>query len=81
MQRTYLPLLLTYQLGYVLVVILSTIFVLWRVGKRKKWSGEGQDGFQTSHLLAPSINGETKLTGGFGGGTVTNFNGVGIFVR
>lgn len=63
----------------VLATILSTIFVLWRFGKEQQWSAEGQDRFQPSHLLAPSIDGETKLTAAFGGHTVSKVNGVGIF--
>ena len=64
----------------VLSAILSTIFVLWRFGKEQQWSAEGSDRFQPEHLLEkPSHLGETKLTTAFGGGTISNVNGVGIF--
>jgi len=62
-----------------LAVILSIIFTLWRFGKEQQWSAEGEDRFQTSHLLIPTENGDVRLTPGFGGGQVSKVNGIGIF--
>jgi KUP system potassium uptake protein len=62
-----------------LSAILSFIFVLWRFGKENQWASENEDRFQPSHLLTTSASGEVKLTQAFGGMTVSQVNGVGIF--
>ncbi|KAG0646766.1 Potassium transporter 5 [Hyphodiscus hymeniophilus] len=62
-----------------LAAILSFIFILWRFGKEQQWSSEGEDRFQTSHLLNTTSSGEVQLSPNFGGGAVSQVNGVGIF--
>jgi KUP system potassium uptake protein len=53
--------------------------VLWRYGKENQWRAEGEDHFQPSHLLTTSSSGEVRLTSLFGGGPVSEVNGVGVF--
>lgn len=62
-----------------LASILSCIFILWRFGKERQWSAEGEDRFQTSHLMATDSSGEVRLAERFGGGVVSKVNGIGIF--
>lgn len=62
-----------------LAAILSIIFVIWRYGKEQQWAAEGSDRFQPSHLIITTPSGEAKLTETFGGSTVSQVKGVGIF--
>ncbi|TAQ83805.1 hypothetical protein B7494_g7874 [Chlorociboria aeruginascens] len=63
----------------VLASILSTIFVLWRFGKEQQWTSEAEDRFQPSHLLTTSATGQAQLTPAFGGGLISQVNGIGIY--
>jgi len=62
-----------------LAAILSCIFILWRFGKEQQWISEGQDHFQPSHLLSTNSSGLVNLTPSFGGGVISQVNGVGVF--
>lgn len=76
----------------VLAAVLSSIFVLWRWGKERQWSAEGEDRVETQDLiqLPGSSSGESttreidarlqmKLTPMFGEGLVSTAPGLGIF--
>ncbi|KAK9329400.1 potassium transporter-domain-containing protein [Lipomyces starkeyi] len=62
-----------------LAAILSSVFILWRFGKERQWSAEGEDRFQPSHLVITKENGDLQMTAAFGGGPVSKVQGVGIF--
>ncbi|KAL3423616.1 potassium transporter [Phlyctema vagabunda] len=66
-------------LTIVLSGILSAVFVLWRFGKEQQWTSEAEDRFQPSHLLAPTSDGNVKLTAAYGGWPVSKIHGIGIF--
>ncbi|VUC37580.1 unnamed protein product [Clonostachys rosea] len=76
----------------VLAAILSSTFILWRWGKERQWTAEGEDSIKTSDLLQlsrtssrQSTNKEMPhqpqliLTPMFGGGTISTASGLGIF--
>lgn len=62
-----------------LSVILSSIFILWRFGKEQQWKAEAEDRFQPTHLVTKDDNGQLRLTSVFGGDTLTDIKGLGIF--
>ncbi|CAI6100832.1 unnamed protein product [Clonostachys chloroleuca] len=76
----------------VLAAVLSSMFVLWRWGKERQWSAEGEDRVETQDLiqLPGSSSGKSttrevdarlqmKLTPMFGEGLVSTAPGLGIF--
>ncbi|SLM35209.1 K potassium transporter [Lasallia pustulata] len=62
-----------------LAVILSSVFILWRFGKEQQWKAEAEDRFQPTHLVKKGENGQLRLTSVFGGDTLTDIKGLGIF--
>ncbi|KAI4128170.1 MAG: hypothetical protein LQ347_004299, partial [Umbilicaria vellea] len=62
-----------------LSVILSSVFILWRFGKEQQWKAEAEDRFQPTHLVTKGDDGQLRLTSVFGGDTLTDIKGLGIF--
>lgn len=62
-----------------LAFILSCIFILWRFGKEQQWGAEAEDRFQPTHLVTKGEDGQLRLTSVFGGDTLTDIKGLGIF--
>lgn len=62
-----------------LSLILSSVFILWRFGKEEQWKAEAEDRFQPTHLVTKGEDGQLRLTSVFGGDTLTDIKGLGIF--
>ena len=60
----------------VLACVLSSIFILWRFGKEQQWKAEASDRFPPSKLVTKSQNGQLYLADSFGGGEITQINGL-----
>ncbi|KAF4635985.1 hypothetical protein G7Y89_g2111 [Cudoniella acicularis] len=62
-----------------LATILTSILSLWRFGKEQQWAAEVSDRFPTSHLVKTDREGNLRLTEKYGGETLSNIRGLGIF--
>lgn len=74
----------------VLAAVLSSIFILWRWGKRQQWTAEAEDNVTSSHLLEtlPASSSEEGSQGSLhmrftpdtlGGSAISTMPGLGIF--
>lgn len=62
-----------------LATVLASIFILWRFGKEQQWASEAADRFPTTHFVKKQHDGNIKLVDRYGGGTLSNIKGLGIF--
>ena len=64
-----------------LAVILASFFTLWRYGKEKQWACEAKDRQSLSSVITKTVDGDNQLVlaDQFGGGELTEIDGMGIF--
>jgi KUP system potassium uptake protein len=64
-----------------LALILASFFTLWRYGKETQWACESKGRQQLSNVIMKSIDGDSQLmlSDRFGGGELTEIDGMGIF--
>ncbi|KIW04276.1 potassium uptake protein, variant 2 [Verruconis gallopava] len=62
-----------------LAAVLASLFILWRFGKEQQWAAEAEDRFPTSHFVERRSDGKLALTEKYGGTTLSQIQGMGIF--
>ncbi|KAF2754457.1 potassium uptake protein [Pseudovirgaria hyperparasitica] len=62
-----------------LAAILSSIFILWRYGKEVQWDSESRERSALSDMIVKGPDGSLKVAARYGGATLTNIRGLGIF--
>lgn len=59
--------------------LITCLLILWRFGKEEQWQAEASDRFPTTHLVKKDQDGDLRLTAKFGGDSLNEIKGFGIF--
>lgn len=62
-----------------IAAILACVFLLWRFGKENQWREEAEDRFKPTNLIGKNEDGKLHLMPRWGGDTLSNISGFGVF--